>query len=115
LLPSYIEGFGMGVLEQLAAGIPTVAYDVPGPREMLRLFATLMMTPRGDVAAASRRLIELLNSSEDQYARLSRESRQIASRFRWREIAAEMLQIYSRLGAGQSGPRPAEVSRPMTG
>src|SRR5207253_1659279 len=27
--PSYIEGFGFSVLETLAAGAPTVAYDVP--------------------------------------------------------------------------------------
>ena len=31
LFPSYVEGFGLAVLEQLAAGIPTIAYDVPGP------------------------------------------------------------------------------------
>src|SRR5207247_11307970 len=29
--PSYVEGFGLAVLEQLAAGIPTVVYDTPGP------------------------------------------------------------------------------------
>jgi glycosyltransferase involved in cell wall biosynthesis len=28
VFPSYAEGFGLAVLEQLAAGIPTVAYDV---------------------------------------------------------------------------------------
>jgi glycosyltransferase involved in cell wall biosynthesis len=34
LFPSYIEGFGIAVLEQLACGIPTVAYNVPGPRRL---------------------------------------------------------------------------------
>jgi glycosyltransferase involved in cell wall biosynthesis len=32
LFPSYIEGFGLSVLEQLACGIPTICYDVPGTR-----------------------------------------------------------------------------------
>ena len=34
--PSYAEGFGLAVVEQLAAGIPTVSYDSPGPAEILR-------------------------------------------------------------------------------
>ncbi|MDQ6625243.1 MAG: glycosyltransferase family 4 protein, partial [Verrucomicrobiota bacterium] len=33
--PSYVEGFGLAVLEQLASGIPTVAYDAAGPRDIL--------------------------------------------------------------------------------
>ena len=33
--PSYAEGFGLAVLEQLAAGLPTVAYDTAGPRDLL--------------------------------------------------------------------------------
>ncbi|OLE96390.1 MAG: hypothetical protein AUG75_21115, partial [Cyanobacteria bacterium 13_1_20CM_4_61_6] len=38
VFPSYVEGFGLAILEQLAAGIPTVAYDVPGPRQILESF-----------------------------------------------------------------------------
>ena len=35
-LPTYVEGYGLGIVEQLAAGIPSIAYDVPGPRTLLR-------------------------------------------------------------------------------
>jgi glycosyltransferase involved in cell wall biosynthesis len=35
VFPSYAEGFGYGVLEMLAAGLPVVAYDRPGPPVML--------------------------------------------------------------------------------
>jgi glycosyltransferase involved in cell wall biosynthesis len=34
--PSYVEGFGLAVIEQLAAGLPTVAYDTAGPRDILQ-------------------------------------------------------------------------------
>ena len=45
LFPSYIEGFGLAVIEQLAAGLPTIAYDVPGPRQIL---PPDLLTPSGD-------------------------------------------------------------------
>ncbi|MFL6590574.1 MAG: glycosyltransferase family 4 protein, partial [Chthoniobacterales bacterium] len=48
VFPSYIEGFGMAIVEQLAARLPTVAYDVPGPRDILRALPQLLV-PAGDV------------------------------------------------------------------
>jgi glycosyltransferase involved in cell wall biosynthesis len=96
-LPSYIEGFGLGVLEALAAGIPTLAYDVPGPREMLRHFTPPLLTPPGDVEAAARRLVALLDLSEADYAALSARSVEVAGLFRWREIACRMLAHYQAL------------------
>src|SRR5207245_4567771 len=53
-LPSSIEGWGHGVLEQLAAGIPTIAYDVSGPRSMLGLLDRALLCPAGDVERFSR-------------------------------------------------------------
>src|SRR5207253_579189 len=51
LFPSYIEGFGLSVLEQLACGIPTIAYDVPGPRHILNTSAAELLVPVGNVNA----------------------------------------------------------------
>ena len=47
LFPSYIEGFGLAVLEQLAAGLPTISYDVPGPRQILESHRARLLTPVG--------------------------------------------------------------------
>jgi glycosyltransferase involved in cell wall biosynthesis len=47
--PGYLEGFGFAVLELLAAGLPTVAYDAPGPRDMLRHLEHPAAVPLGDV------------------------------------------------------------------
>jgi glycosyltransferase involved in cell wall biosynthesis len=94
--PSYIEGFGIGVLEMLAAGLPTVAYDVPGPREMLRRVDPSLLVPVGDPAALADRVVELLASSEDELAHLRRRCIATAGEFRLRAIAERTLDEYRR-------------------
>src|SRR5262249_39106222 len=54
---SYYEGFAFGVLEMLAAGIPVIAYDAPGPPMMLKREA---LVPPGDVGAMADKVIALL-------------------------------------------------------
>ena len=46
LFPSYVEGFGLAVLEQLAAGIPTMTYDVPGPRQIFPIVSRDILNAR---------------------------------------------------------------------
>lgn len=89
--PSYLEGFGFAVIEQLAAGLPVVAYDVPGPRDILSpLSRDLLVTP-GDTAQFATRLVSAMRgaiaSSEDCVAR--------ASQFRWPDIARRTIQAYT--------------------
>jgi glycosyltransferase involved in cell wall biosynthesis len=94
LFPSYIEGFGLAVLEQLAAGLPTVAYDVPGPRQILDTQRDLLLTPAGDLAVIAARACDILALPLPEYERLSRTCMAIARRYRWSEIAAETIHQY---------------------
>ncbi|HEX3817354.1 MAG TPA: glycosyltransferase family 4 protein [Chthoniobacterales bacterium] len=94
LFPSYIEGFGLAVLEQLAAGLPTIAYDVPGPREILQPEAKRLLTPSGDPAAMAERAAEILALSLPDYEALSAACRQIAAQYRWSEIASATIESY---------------------
>jgi glycosyltransferase involved in cell wall biosynthesis len=93
-LPSYIEGFGLGVLEQLAAGIPSVAYDVPGPRMMLTKVEGRWLVPAGDVGSIADAILRGLGLSVDEYARCSANARAVASEFRLSRIAAATLDAY---------------------
>ncbi len=94
LFPSYIEGFGISVIEQLAAGIPTIAYDVPGPRQIFASARSEFLVSSGNAAAMAQRAVEILQMNESQYASLSETSRRIASTFRWEQIAADTIDQY---------------------
>ena len=94
LFPSYIEGFGLAVLEQLACGIPTVAYDVPGPRQILHSLRTLLLVPEGDKIAMAERAVEILRFNPHDYQSLSARCQSIAAQFRWEKIAADTAEQY---------------------
>ena len=91
LFPSYVEGFGLAVLEQLGAGLPTIAYDVPGPRQILEPQRARLLTPAGDPAALAARATEILSLSVLEYEQLSAQCRAIAGNYRWSEIAHDTL------------------------
>jgi glycosyltransferase involved in cell wall biosynthesis len=94
ILPSYVEGFPLGVLEQLAAGVPTVAYDAFGSSEVLRPLAAEALTPAGDPLALAARVAGVLELPEGEYAACAERARACAGRYRWRDIARETLAVY---------------------
>ena len=97
LFPSYVEGFGLAVLEQLAAGIPTIAYDVPGPRQIFASHRDTFLTPEGDIGALADRAIQILQSSPQHYAELSAQCVALSGRYRWNEIAEETIRKYRQM------------------
>jgi glycosyltransferase involved in cell wall biosynthesis len=92
--PGYLEGFGFGVLEKLAAALPTVTYAAPGPREMIGRQVNPTMVPPGDAAGFADLLVELLTLPPERYAERSAESARVAARFAWKEIAGATCAAY---------------------
>jgi len=92
--PSYVEGFGLAVVEQLAACLPTVAYDAPGPRDILRDSLPEFLVTAGDVARFGDALIEILQADVARYQELSERSAETAARFSWPAIARETAAEY---------------------
>jgi glycosyltransferase involved in cell wall biosynthesis len=92
--PSYIEGFGIAVLEQLAAGIPVVAYDCTGPRDILRAALPQLLTPVGGAGAVGEKLASVLTSDPEQFRDTAARSRQRAAQYRWPDIADRTLEEY---------------------
>jgi glycosyltransferase involved in cell wall biosynthesis len=105
VFPSYVEGFGLAVLEQLAAGVPTVAYDVSGPRDILHNQLPELLVPAGDIEAVARAVCRILQLDLIAYEKLFERSAAAAAQFSWSKIAQETIDIYrERLRAIQAGP-----------
>jgi len=64
VLPSYREGFGMGVVEAEAMGVPVIVTDIPGPIDGMQKDVTGIVVPPKDVDALCTAMENLLNSPE---------------------------------------------------
>src|ERR1700735_2796965 len=64
LMPSEMESFGLGALEGMACGVPPVATRVGGLPEVGTEGVDGCLEPGGDIAAQSRRVVELLTNEE---------------------------------------------------
>ncbi len=64
VLPSESESFGMALMEAWAQGVPTVASDVSGCREITQASGAGVLAPVGDAAVFSSRLTDLLTDQE---------------------------------------------------
>lgn len=49
ILPSYREGFGMGVVEAEAMGVPVIVTDIPGPVDAVKVNETGIIIKKGSI------------------------------------------------------------------
>ena len=90
VFPSRVESFGYGVLEMLAAGVPVIAYDAPGPHCML---PPEYRVPIGAVGLMADRVSDLLIDPERlRAARLWARDR--ATVFSWEQVASDTSLVY---------------------
>ncbi len=63
ILPSYREGFGLGVVEAQAMGVPVIVTNIPGPIDGMKEGGTGLVVPVKDAAALQEGMEEMLNNS----------------------------------------------------
>lgn len=87
------EPFGQVVLEGLAAGVPVIAADAGGPREIIAPGRSGVLYPMGDEGALARAIRELARDPERR-ARLAGAGREAVAAYHPDVIAARMQAVY---------------------
>ena len=95
-LSSAYEPLGISALEAMAAGLPVVASDVGGLREVVRQGETGWLVPQGDSERLEERLTKLLHNHE-QCATMGSNGRRAAEAHRAAAMAAAFLDLYDQL------------------
>lgn len=102
LLTSRLEGFGLVVVEAMAAGVPVVASDLGSLREILRPPEAGLVFPAGDVEAGANRVLGLLD--DDALRIRLRNGGHARSRdFAIERMGEEMTRLYHELLQGKRG------------
>lgn len=96
IFPSYVEGFGLAVVEQLACGIPVVAYRVPGPTDILEDLDPSLLIKSGDIDGLVEKVVEILNMSEADYQSLALRCKQKSKAYTISKVARQFLEVYQR-------------------
>ncbi len=91
IYPSIYEGFGLPVLEAMAAGTPVIASDIPPVREVAG--DTAILVPSHDTEALADAMQEILENESEATARVERASLR-AQELTWRNSAAKLLACY---------------------
>ena len=107
VLPSYIEGLPMGVLEAMAIGAPVIATKVGGIPDAIEDGANGFLVEPGDVNALADRIIQLLADAQlrNRFATAARA--RIVSSFSPERVLARLEDVYRKLGAQ---PRPLRIT-----
>lgn len=102
--PSVKEGFGLVVLEALAAGLPVVASDIPVFAEYLQDGHNALLVPPDDPAALGNALGRLAGDP-DLRRRLAEGGRPLVDRFTWSASARTHREIYGAVQPGSPARR----------
>jgi glycosyltransferase involved in cell wall biosynthesis len=93
VLPSDAEGFGLVLIEAMAAGVPLVATNVPGIRDVVRDGVNGLLVPARNPAAIAAAIQRIFSDANlrDELIRGGRQS--VADRYTWEKVLPQYLTL----------------------
>ncbi|MGH3400134.1 MAG: MSMEG_0565 family glycosyltransferase, partial [Streptosporangiaceae bacterium] len=104
VFPSVKEGWGLALLEAMAAGLPAVTTDIPVFREFLAP-GDAVLVPPADAAALSQAMFAVATDHALRQ-RLALAGPKVAGRYTWEACASQHLALYQRLVTGGGSLQP---------
>ncbi len=100
--PSHSEGFGLGIVEAMAMGVPVVATRCGGPEAIVEDGRSGLLVPVGDAVALADALVAVL-SDPARAAALGAAASRRAEAFDLRNTAAQTVAVYEEVLASRAG------------
>jgi glycosyltransferase involved in cell wall biosynthesis len=113
-LPSYVESFGISLLEAAVNEVPPVAWRLGGPAELFEHGRTALLPPAGNRDALMDSLTMLIQQP-DERARLGRAAHAVADAHRWDDSLARVVAAYDALVSERPAARAPKRSEPPAG
>lgn len=98
VLPSLNEGMSNTMLEALASGLPLVATDTGGTRELVENGRNGFIVKMKDASDLAEKIITILADSESQ-KQMAEVSRKKAEGLSWKNVAEKYKKLYEKIGA----------------
>ncbi len=96
VLPSEREGMPLVLLEAMAMGLPIVATDIAGNRDIVRPHENGILVPLGNVVAL-RSALQAVSSDPEVYRQMSATARSMASQYSWETVGTQFERLYARV------------------
>lgn len=97
VLPSHWEGLPGVVIEAMACGVPVVATDIPGTRELVGEGETGWLAPPADPPGLALVIIAALRAPGERQSRAARALAEVAPRYDIGAVARQYEAVYERL------------------
>ncbi|MGL5933459.1 MAG: glycosyltransferase [Cetobacterium sp.] len=101
ILPSYVEGQGMVLLEAMSCGVPVVSFDIKcGPRDLIKNNFNGYIVRDNDIKGMSKKVIELIEK-EDLRKEMGQKGRELSYLYKKDAVIKKWINLYKELSGGE--------------
>jgi len=104
VLPSYVEGLPIGLLEAMANGLPVVATNVGGIPEVVREGIDGKLVPPGDIAALRDALAWMVTHAQEREVMGVQAAERARANFSEERMVSAYLSLYHELTGSEDSP-----------